>query len=502
MKGMRGGIWAGLLVGTFAIGACGGGVDDDHETATNAGGGGEPATTSATGGDAGAREMPPGGEATTCPPISAASGGESGNLPDPTGCNDQVIQAAERSVDLLEVVVDEQALAGHAFDLASSLCPEHAWPNDSDGQGGASLATFYVRAAQTGGLELVTSTGDHGTRELQVTPLHRSAHGWDAWNVNTCARLEYDFEDTFATRRQAVSAMHLVFWRETPDAELQARVAVADELGPIVSDAAVDTTAPNVERIEIGGLTQGIDNIDFSTFKENFVFSEPLAADSEVTVTDQTGAAVAVTYTTVLGYKLGFRFDDAILTAKVQLHALDLAGNVFDDTLSLPVVELATTTGDFETESDFIDMYAWPLDPQYLDNADCEGFDVSVGGVPPIAGSRSFLFGAKFSNCAVAFRMTRPAGTTEVAFDARSIGEWELQAPPSIELCVSSLAAGGDKACTKREITWQPDPAFDGAADPVSLPQTLTFASPDDGDDVLVTIDTQQPLWLDSLRMQ
>ena len=478
MRGMRG-IWVGLILGPAVAIACGDGDEIDD------------------------------GPPPMCEPSVEAMGGDRGLVPDPTGCDVAVVRAAERGISSSKLVVDEEELAGKGFDLASSLCPSN-WAEER--RPGTSVETFYVRAAKAGGLELVTSTAAGGDLKLQVTPLQRSNQGYDAWNVNTCARLDDAFEDTRETTRSSVEAMHLVFWRTSTNAPLRARVAVADPRGPIASDASFDATAASARVISVGGLVQGVDNFNAGLSRRNFVFSEPVSGDSEVTVTDQDGGAIDVTYVTTDDYKLGFEIDDAVLTAQIELRLVDLAGNATTAMLSQPVVELDAITGDFETKPDLLDPINWPELPGYTEGEDCkvpgvgatpaDVFDGVSVNTPALEGNSSFLFGSEFSTCSVGFRMTRPAAATQIAFDARSIGSAHDNSHPSIELCVSSLAAGGDKSCATQEIAWEADPEFSTAARPVSVPHTLIFPLPESGSDMLVTISTPLPLWLDSLRME
>lgn len=488
--------------GEGAVGVASGGEDEASGAGVGESGG--------RGGASGAGGRWPGAKC-HAPPADDGAAGDAPQREPAGGCNEAVIAAAERAVNPDHVVVDEALIVAHGFDLSASLCPRGNWPphREEPEAGGASLSSFFVRVDSFGGLELVTSTGDSGERRVQVTPLHRSSLGWDAARVQTCARLDYSIEDTFLTNRHAASAMHLVFHRPEPGAELQASVAVEDAERPIVSGATRDRTAPSYLQQEYSSLHLGSDDYYPVAFREDFVFSEPLGPDTTIAVTDEHGKPVQVTLEASQGYPVAFRFNDAIAgQIAVALTLVDVNGNEREDSFSLTGVEFAPTSGDFEVQVDALDPADWKVHDDYSRCRDAEALTSPSEAqwpsvdVPPLAGEKSFFFGEVDYSCAMSFRLQPSSGTSHVVFDARRIGSWPYVNEPVLEVCVSSLGAGGDRSCSEQVVPWVDDPEYGDAATHVSQRQSVSFPFPDNVTDALVTIRSADLLWLDSLRVE
>ncbi|HYQ18643.1 MAG TPA: hypothetical protein VEQ58_22865 [Polyangiaceae bacterium] len=472
---IRFGILAISLLGV----ACGARASDSASGDANNAGGGN------TSGDEVADQAGTAGE---------GEGGKAGNT-------DPLVDEAERDIDPAQLVEDEAELAGAGFTLASSLCPTQDWASFNIPLGPPrSLGTFYVRPSKDGGLEAVLSTVASGAQLVEVLPMRRSGHGFRLAKISTCAQTDYDIEDTYLTKRYEAKSMQLSFFRETPDAALQARVVASSVEGTVTSLASPDTTPPDFFEIELGGKVAGIDEIYDEPFAGHYAFSEPVSADSEVSIVDQQGAPIDVTYAMSAGFKVGFGFKDAFAgEAQLKLELYDQGANRTTRTQQLEGVSLAPLVGDFEGDVPSLNLKSWdPACRQVTVTTSTQSADLDVD-VPALAGSRSLLLGGVDTSCKVGFRLARSAEATELRFEARAIGS---VGPKSLTVCISSLAAGGDDHCITPELSWVADPAYADAADSVSEEQTISVALPRDAGDLLVSLEASALFWLDSLRFE
>jgi hypothetical protein len=429
----------------------------------------------------------------------------------PEGGESGLIEDAEQGIDEAQIVTDPELLAGSGFQLTGSLCPDSQWEGQWPFPGGdkfdiASLATFYVRATDAGGLELVTSTGVTGggltgDRRVQITPLLRSSRGFSAERVFTCARLGHvDADYGFRTDRYESNHIQLVFWQEAPDAALRARLVAAGEGPTLVSEAERDTTAPEFSEVKVYAKVQSVDDFDTGAFNYNLVFSEPLADEAEVDVSNETGALLDVEYFSSEGYRVGCKWNDAVagkVTATLRL--IDLNGNAGSEAPTFRSVTLTPTESDIEAGVAFMTLASW--EPA----AYCSrpgALDSPLGwlpvDLPALTGSQSFLI--QEFDCAPGFRLSRATGATRITFEARSIEQHDHESRVSV--CIYSLGVGDDEHCSSQLVTADPDTAYSTAATLVRQPQSFSFALPEGDDDVLVTISASQALWFDSLRTE
>jgi len=466
--------WLGLALASWCA-ACGtttaNEVPEDPEMATAAGAGGASAGSGPDGGGAGA---------------DAAPGGAGG-----TTTNADVTGAA--------------LLAGRAFTFASSLCsPQAGWEASGEAEGVSSL---YVRRTKAGGLEIVTYTRAEGAPVIEVHPLEQDGDAWRAKDVAGCAWL-YGYED-FSTEVEKADWRIRFLPIEGADA-MEAVVTAAFEDGEISATARPDVTPPALstfaEARPFRGLVDGFGSGDFSRY---FVFSEPLSA-SDIVVRDRHGADVVISrYLETKGYVWGFVVTDdlsseAVLSGQVE----DLAGLRTQLSQPYPGVDQDAIDGEFEHGAQFETSDIWIGEGPSTCGSSGPTTAPEPLSLPPIAGQMSFHVDTDgWYGCSIFFRVARLESATKLSFIARRIvlipEDRELGDDASdrdLYVCLSSLDADKDRACSVISPAWTPDETYSTLAAAVSLPAEVSVDIPWSADDLWVEIQTQRRLWLDSLE--
>ncbi len=491
-------VWIGIAI-SVGVAACGGNFEDSpYPTIIAAAGEAMSGDMFAASGSAGDR-------------AAAGQGGEAGSGGE-TSSDADVRAAAEVGLSEDDVVLDETALVGHTFELATPLCDQTSISDrEADGDGPPNrLHGFHVRRAREGGLEAVTLTDGGGHAQVQITFMARSGLGWDLTGIAVCARLDYDFENAYLTTRYTPQLVHAVFRRGNAAAPLRLVLAATGKGRPFVSSGGLDQQAPTYDRIDYEA-TEGIDDQWLAGSANEFVFSEPLAKGSEIRVLDAHGRLAKVDYVVSAGFVVGFIVNDWLSPeAHVEADVSDLAGNVLTGQKPYPGLGLDATEGTFEDEltpwlsSDKIDVFSNAcLNAEPLETP----LSVTGAAVPAIAGDRSFLILPGMPEdrvpCSVYFRVKRAVGARQVRFDARRIGTWDQDVPTRLELSISSLGAGGDGLTAEDSRQWLPDSTYSTDEISVSTVESLAFPLPDVGDDFLVSFAIPDGYaWIDSLRVE
>jgi hypothetical protein len=418
---------------------------------------------------------------------------------------DKLRDASEHGLAMEDVVSDATELDGKSFTLTGSLCPGEPWPALIGGgfdHGLDSMRGFSLRLNEAGELELVSFTRAQHDIEawprVQVTPLTSAGLGFDASNVNTCARESYFFEDEYQVEEYSAAHLHVVFTRGRAG-ELSAKLAATTpRAAPAVSAAEADTSAPQVLRASDLPMQYLAELWLKSPLENAFVLSEPVTMDSRVELLDRDGAAVAVEPVLDAGFVVGFFVRDALSNeAHFDLELRDAAGNTGTLTDAYPGVSWPSVHGDFEGDVSF--ETAESLDP--YDHEGCGATPVrELGGVPAIAGKQSLVVEGRDS-CRVFLRVARAAGARTLRFDARRMHYVNASAAP-LRVLLHSLAAGGDGFVVDDESSWVKDTQLSTADYEVSVVKTVSVALPPQADDFVLELQPEDDLMLDSLRFE
>jgi hypothetical protein len=423
-----------------------------------------------------------------------------------------------------EIAAEIESIAGTSFVVVSD--DESGRWGCKDHRAGVPAfmeATLSFTKNEDGALELISSVPDPWLR-VSRSVLHRSADGWvaaDAVPLGGC--MAYVFEEEVADVWATPDALHLYF--SGADSRGQPTSITVNAHFPetgsgyysrdalvLVGKGKRDTTAPRLWHapeyehwdLDFGGKSKDWMPVVEEPFTARvFQFSELLGPGWTVAIEDPSGKRWPIAEGSPSAETTAITLDRYFPPgSRWVVDGRDLAGNVLVAEGGVPSAELSQLDGAFEADAQVWEFESWYAYDR-LDLTTCD-FGVRTcratslpghSGVPAIEGTSSALL----RTTRTLMRVGRADAATHLRFRVRAIAEHLAWQSLTVELMSLDTGASLDRTTHTFE-NWLPDAAIvEDSAEKVSELRDIEVPLPAGEGDILVVLDSPNPLWLDAL---